>query len=199
MQPIKSFLKELVIVVAISLVIVLPIRFFIAQPFIVSGDSMDMTFANRQYLIVDQFTYKFVSEPKRGEVVVFRVPEEALALSNYALDKRMYFIKRIIGVPGDTVEVNGNDVTLYNTENPEGIKLKEEYVYIDKMIPTRNVNLKVTLKSDEYFVMGDNRNNSSDSRFWGPLKRSSITGRPIIRLFPFTKIGIFPGYGQFEK
>jgi signal peptidase I len=199
MQSFKSFLKEIVIVVAMSLIIVLPIRYFVAQPFIVSGQSMDTTFADKQYLIVDQFTYKFIQEPKRGEVIVFRVPQEALALSNYALDKKMYFIKRIIGMPGDTVEVKGNDVTIFNTDNPDGLKLKEDYVYIDKMIPTRDVSLKVTLKSDEYFVMGDNRNNSSDSRFWGPLKRSYITGRPIIRLFPFTKINVFPGYAQFEK
>jgi len=198
MQSIKSFLEEVVIVVALSLVVVLPIRYFIAQPFIVSGQSMDITFADKQYLIVDQFTYKFIGEPKRGEVIVFRVPQEALALSNYTLDKKMYFIKRIIGIPGDTVEVKGNDVTIYNTENPNGLKLSESYVYIDKMIPTRNINLTVTLKSDEYFVMGDNRNNSSDSRFWGPLKRANITGRPILRLFPFTKINIFPGYSQFE-
>lgn len=199
MQSFRSFLKEVVIVVAMSLVIVLPIRYFIAQPFIVSGQSMDMTFADKQYLIVDQLTYKFIQEPKRGEVVIFRVPQEALALSNYALNKKMYFIKRIVGMPGDTVEVEGNDVIIFNTENPNGLKLDENYIYIDKMIPTRNVNLKITLKSDEYFVMGDNRNNSSDSRFWGPLKRENITGRPILRLFPFTKIGVFPGYSQFEK
>lgn len=199
MQSIKSFLKELFIVVAMSLVIVLPVRIYIAQPFIVSGQSMDQTFADKQYLIVDQFTYRFIQEPKRGEVVIFRVPEEALALSNYVLDKKMYFIKRIIGIPGDTVEVKDNQVTIYNTENPNGLKLQEDYVYIDKMIPTRNVNIKVELKSDEYFVMGDNRNNSSDSRFWGPLKRINIKGRPLVRLFPFTKISIFPGYSQFEK
>lgn len=198
MQSFKNFIKETLSVVILSLVIVLPIRLYIAQPFIVSGQSMDKTFADKQYLIIDQLTYRFIQEPKRGEVIVFRVPEEALILSNYTLNKKMYFIKRIIGLPGETVEIKNNTVTIYNETQPNGFNLEENYVFWDKLLPNRETNLKVTLAEDEYFVMGDNRNNSSDSRFWGPLKKIYIKGRPIIRLFPFTKIDIFPGYSQFE-
>lgn len=202
MQSFKAFFKEVIIVGIISVAIVLPIRVFIAQPFVVSGQSMDQTFADGQYLIVDELSYRF-EQPKRGDVVVFRVPEEALALSNYALNKKMFFIKRIVGLPGETLEVTNNTVTVFNADNPEGLKLNEPYVYIDKMIPIRATNVRVTLKSDEYFVMGDNRNNSSDSRFWGPLNRSYIKGKPFVRLFPFNKITIFPGYKsneiQYEK
>ena len=192
MQNTKSLIKETLIIVIVSLAIVIPIRIYIAQPFIVSGDSMDNTFANGQYLIVDEISYRF-EKPQRGDVVVFRIPEEAVVLSSNVLGSKIYFIKRIIGLPGETVDVNGNDVTIFNTENPDGLKLSENYTLIDKLIPGRDTKVKVVLKDNEYFVMGDNRNNSSDSRYWGPLQKELIRGRPIVRLFPITKISLFPG------
>jgi signal peptidase I len=192
MQNTKSLIKETLIIAFISLAIVIPIRIYIAQPFIVSGDSMNNTFVNGQYLIVDEISYKF-KNPQRGDVVIFKIPEEAVAMSKNVLGSKIYFIKRIIGLPGETVEVNGNDVTIFNEENPDGLKLVESYAFIDKLIPQKNTKVTVKLKDNEYFVMGDNRNNSSDSRYWGALQKDLIRGRPVIRLFPITKIALFPG------
>jgi len=194
MQTFKNTAKEILGVVIISLAIVLPIRYFIAQPFVVSGESMDKTFQNGNYLIIDEISYRFET-PKRGDVIVFKVPPEGLQISHYSSDQTVYFIKRIIGLPGETVEINGDQVKIYNKDNPNGFVLSEPYTYIDKLIPSpvSNVQEKVTLKDGEYFVMGDNRHNSSDSRFWGTLPASNIKGRVITRLFPLNEISIFPG------
>lgn len=163
----------------IALVIVIPVRFFIAQPFIVSGASMEPTFNNGQYLIIDQLSYHF-DTPKHGDVIVFKYPK----------DPSKYFIKRIIGIPGDTVSVNGNTVTLFNKEHTDGIVLDESYVA--KMSPTGA--LTEILGEGEYFVMGDNRDNSSDSRVWGVLQEKLIVGRTFLRLFPLSAAEYMPGH-----
>ncbi len=162
----------------IAILIVIPIRTFIAQPFIVSGTSMEDTFQNGEYLIVDQVSYYF-QQPARGDVVIFRYPR----------DPSKYFIKRIIGVPGDTVIIDGNEVTIKNAEYPDGIVLNESY--IADMTPGAPID--ETLGEREYFVMGDNRNASSDSRVWGVLQEDRIIGRAFLRLFPPTAADYFPG------
>lgn len=161
----------------IVLIIFLSIRFFVAEPFLVSGASMDPTFATNDYLIVDELTYKF-QEPKRGDVVVLRPPFET----------KKYFIKRIIGLPNERVVVKDGKTTIYNSEHKEGLIIDESYVEF-----TSNKNVDKTLGSEEYFVMGDNREVSFDSRSWGALPREDITGRALLRLYPFDKIGVFPG------
>jgi signal peptidase I len=177
-------LTEIVRFSIIALIIVLPIRWFIAQPFIVSGASMETTFHNNEYLIVDQLSYHLGS-PKRGEVVIFRYPK----------DQTKYFIKRVIGVPGDTIEINGDIVTIKNDVNPEGFVLDEPYVH--KM--EQNTFLTETLVDGEYFVMGDNRDASSDSRMWGVLQEDKIVGRALMRLFPFTRASLLPGDYDSEE
>ncbi|MDD4803699.1 MAG: signal peptidase I [Candidatus Pacebacteria bacterium] len=195
-SSIKSFLKEVISVVFLSLIIVIPIRVFIAQPFVVSGKSMNKTFEDKNYLIVDEISYRF-NDPQRGDVIVFKVPVKGLELSHYDTNKTVYFIKRIIGLPGETVEILGDEVKIYNEKNPEGITLTEPYANIDKLSPNSstfsNMNETIKLKESEYFVMGDNRHDSSDSRFWGVLPEKNIKGRALVRLFPFTEISIFPG------
>jgi len=170
-------IAEIVRFSLIALIIVLPIRLFVAQPFIVSGASMEDTFETGEYLIVDQLTYHF-EEPSRGDVIVFRYPK----------DPSKFFIKRIIGLPGDTLEIRDSDVIITNEAHPEGVKLDE--TYIEDMRPS---NLTETLGEGEYFVMGDNRNASSDSRAWGVLQRENIVGRAFLRLFPLNTIAAFPG------
>ncbi len=162
----------------IALVIVIPVRFFVAQPFIVSGASMEPTFHNGQYLIVDQISYR-LNPPKHGDVIVFKYPK----------DPSKYFIKRIIGVPGDTVSINGKTISLTNKQYPDGIVLNEPYVA--KMSPT-GAETEI-LGADEYFVMGDNRDNSSDSRVWGILSGKLIVGRTFLRLFPLSDAAYLPG------
>lgn len=133
----------------IAVITVLLIRTFIAQPFIVSGNSMEPTFDSGDYLIVDELTYRF-SEPQKNDVVIFKYP----------LDPSKFFIKRIIGLPGETIHFEGR---------------------------------KITLGEKEYFVMGDNRPNSSDSRKWGALKEDFLVGKAFLRLWPLNKIGVSPG------
>jgi signal peptidase I len=133
----------------IAILIVLPIRIWVAQPFIVSGPSMEPTFNNGDYLIVDELSYRF-ENPKIGDVVVFRYP----------LDPSKFFIKRIGGVPGDTVKIEGKNITL---------------------------------EAGEYYVLGDNSLQSSDSRIWGTVSKNLLVGKTLLRLWPFNKIAFFPG------
>ncbi|MEI6480669.1 MAG: signal peptidase I [bacterium] len=181
--PKENFFKEFFTFLIIALAIALPFRFFIAQPFIVSGSSMEPTFLDKEYLVVDEITYRF-HEPQRGDVVIFKYP----------LDTSKYFIKRIVGLPGEHVVVEGTRVIIYNKENPQGFELSEPYI---KYPSTKTSN--ITLKDDEYFTMGDNRDKSLDSRYWGPMPKKDLVGRAILRLFPPSKIGIFPGKITFDK
>ena len=180
MEPAKtkgqSFL-ELARFAIIAIVIVVPIRVFIAEPFVVSGSSMIPAFEDANYLIVDKISYK-LNNPERDDVVIFRYPN----------DQTKFFIKRIIGLPNETVDIKGSAVTITNKEHPEGFILDEPYV---KNISNNTARLE--LKKDEYFVMGDNRSGSSDSRYWGAVKRELITGTAFLRLLPLNKIGVWPG------
>jgi len=163
--------------IIIASVIVLPIRMFIAQPFIVSGESMFPTFHNGEYLIVDQLSY-YLRQPQRGEVLIFRYPE----------DPSKFFIKRIIALPNEEVKINNGVVTITNNENEGGFVLNEPYV---KEIFHTTETYKT--KADEYFVMGDNRNRSSDSRVWGKVPKKLLVGRAYLRLFPVANASFLPG------
>jgi signal peptidase I len=165
------------------LLILLPIRLFVAEPFLVYGSSMEPNFDTGDYLIVDEISYK-LSDPKRGDVVVLQPPT----------DGTKHFIKRIIGLPNETIDVKGDRVTIYNSENPNGFILSEPYLRFQSDKESR-----YTLKSTEYFVMGDNRAVSYDSRSWGPLSREHITGKAFLRLYPFNSISILPGDGSKFK
>lgn len=162
----------------IALLIVIPIRMFIAQPFIVSGASMAETFHTGEYLIVDQVSY-YLNDPSRGDVIIFRYPR----------DPSKYFIKRVIGLPGETITIEDSQVMIKNADYPEGFYLDEPYVR-SMRTPERTEQI---LGSREYFVMGDNRDESSDSRAWGVLQKERIVGRAFLRLFPPTAVEVLPG------
>ncbi len=172
--------RETLKLIFISLLIVIPFRLFIAQPFIVEGASMSPTFESGAYLIVDELTYRF-TEPERGEVLVFRYPA----------DPSKSYIKRLIGLPEETVSIKDGRVTIISTEHPEGLLLEEPYVKI-----SGGDELNFTLGDGEYFVMGDNRRHSADSRLWGPVPEKLLIGRPIIRILPPE---LFPGRATFNK
>ena len=173
----ENFLKEIVKFTLIALAIVVPIRTYVAQPFIVSGASMDPTFQSGEYLIVDQLTYHF-SDPQREDVIIFRYPRSPST----------FFIKRIIGLPGETVDVKNNVVTITNKEHPDGFQLSQPYI-VNQSKTTNHFELK----DDEYFVMGDNRSASSDSRYWGAVPRNLLIGKAFLRLLPINKAGVWPG------
>jgi signal peptidase I len=174
-----GFVVEIFRFAVLALLIVVPFRMSIAQPFIVSGASMSPTFETGQYLIVDQLTYH-LEPPTRGDVVIFRYPE----------DPSKFFIKRLIGLPGETVEIQGQKVSIRDPKTGKSTTLDEPYLHD---FNTRDDYLTVTLGPDEYFVMGDNRGASSDSRVWGAVPKKLMVGRAFVRLLPANKISLFPG------
>ncbi len=174
-----GFVVEIFRFAVLALLIVVPFRMFIAQPFIVSGASMSPTFETGQYLIVDQLTYH-LEPPTRGDVVIFRYPE----------DPSKFFIKRLIGLPGETVEMQGQTVSIRDPKTGKSTTLNEPYLHD---FNTRDDYLTVTLGTEEYFVMGDNRGASSDSRVWGAVPKKLLVGRAFVRLLPVDKVSLFPG------
>lgn len=159
----------------IALLIVIPIRVYVAQPFVVRGASMHPTFENGEYLIVDQLSYRF-HPPERGDVIVMRYPK----------DPSVFFIKRIIGLPNETVELAGSRITIDTVGEP-AVVLDEPYVAEGRF---GSEYATYTLGAGDYFVLGDNRLESSDSRAWGLLPKKDIMGRAFLRLLPPTRISI---------
>ena len=177
----KSLLFEVVKIVILAAVIVLPVRYFLFQPFFVQGISMEPNFENGDYLIVDEISYRF-RDPERGEVIVFKYPKNPI----------QRYIKRIIGLPGETVEIKEGQVIILD-EN--GNQTLNELDYLSENIETSG-NIRVSLSEDEYFVLGDNRNFSSDSRRWGVLPKNYIIGKVYVRAWPFAALAKFetPAY-----
>ncbi len=173
----KGLLKDLFTLALLIVLVVIPIRTFIVSPFIVDGASMHPTFENLDYLIIDEIVYAFKA-PARGEVIIFRYPA----------NPSIFYIKRIIGLPGETVSINRGAVTI-KTISGETLSLAEPYIVNEDATYTKNT----TLNAGEYFVLGDNRPNSSDSRVWGPLPRKDIIGRVDARLLPISHASFFPG------
>lgn len=174
-----GFWKEIIKFTFIALVIVVPFRLYVAQPFIVSGASMDPTFADGEYLVVDQIS-KQIGAPDRESVVIFRYPK----------DPSKFFIKRIIGLPGETVKIDDGVTTIVNKIHPDGFILDESYVANENK---KHDTLTITLGEKEYFVLGDNRRGSLDSRAWGPVPERLIVGQPFIRILPLGRLGFLPG------
>lgn len=173
----KGLLKDLFTLALLIVVVVIPIRVFIVSPFVVDGESMHPTFENLNYLIVDEIVYN-LENPHRGDVIVFRYPG----------DPSVFYIKRIIGLPGETVSISRGEVSILKTDGSK-ITLTEPYVVNEDATYSKSV----TLNSGEYFVLGDNRPNSSDSRVWGPLPKKNIIGRVDLRLLPLANFGFLPG------
>lgn len=177
-RSVGRFFWELVKAFLIAMVIIIPIRYFLIQPFFVRGASMEPTFDDGQYLIIDQLSYRF-REPARGEVVVFRYPN----------NPAQFFIKRIVGLPGETVKIENSQLVVQNKQHPQGVVL-DESGYLPSEVRTGG-QLTFTLSESEYFVLGDNRPASSDSRSWGQLPRHDIVGRVWVRAFPFDQLTVF--------
>ncbi len=178
LKSILSFLWETAKLVIVALIIIVPLRYYVVQPFFVLGASMEPNFENGDYLIIDEISYKF-SSPKRGDVVVFKYP----------FNPKEYYIKRIIGLPGETISFRNGKVFIKNKENPEGFFLDEKEYMLDGKETYGSGEVKLGV--DEYFVLGDNRSASSDSRRWGPLKEEFIVGKVLLRVFPFDSAKLY--------
>lgn len=172
MQKVFEILK----IVLISLAIVVPVRYFLVQPFFVRGASMEPTFSHGEYLIVDEASF-YLRKPHRGEVIVFHFPR----------DRSQYYIKRIVGLPGERVRVENGQISIADRARSEFRPLDESAYWQGATVGS----VDVQLGSNEYFVLGDNRSASSDSRSWGALKSNQIVGRVWIRAFPFERMSVF--------
>jgi signal peptidase I len=177
----RIFLEN-VVYIAIAIGLALLVQKFIIRPFVVNGASMDPTLATGDYLLIDEVTYR-LREPERGDVVVFRAPPEPTK----------FFIKRIIGLPGDTVSISGSKITITNEANPKGFVLSEPFI-----THISSNQLVVTVPDGEYFVMGDNRSGSFDSRSWGTLPKENLRGRALFRLLPIKELDYLPGKINYE-
>lgn len=176
-ESIGLFFLELIKVALLAGITIGLVRYFLFKPFYVKGQSMESTFFEKEYLIIDEISYRF-REPVRGEVVVFESPTEP----------NDFYLKRIVGLPGERIKIEDNKVIIYNEDNPQGIVLEEGYLDID--VTTRGSD-NVTLGPDQYYVLGDNRGASFDSRRFGPVSAEVIVGRTWLRGYPFDRVGLF--------
>lgn len=184
-KPKPSILKQFIdnaLYIITAVILALVVQQFIIRPFIVNGESMAPTLETGEYLIIEEVSYRF-SEPERGDVVVFRAPPEP----------EKFYIKRIVGLPGDTVTISGSTVTITNEQYPEGFVLEEGFItHRSKNILTQ------TVPEGNYFVMGDNRSGSYDSRSWGTVPKENLRGRALLRLLPLKEMGYLPGKVNYE-
>ncbi|HLC99452.1 MAG TPA: signal peptidase I [Patescibacteria group bacterium] len=171
------FIFDVIKIVVLSLAIVLPVRYFLIQPFSVKGASMEPTYFDGEYLVVDEISYR-LRDPERGEVIVLRNPKLPSE----------FFIKRIIGLPTETIDIENGEVKIINVAHPDGFILDE--TYLPDSLVTSGFRHTV-LGSKDYFVMGDNRGASLDSRAIGPIPRGNIVGRTWLRAWPLDRIGAF--------
>ncbi len=193
-----SYFFELIKVVIWALIIIIPIRTFLFQPFFVQGASMEPNFHDGEYLIINELGYKETEvgiadkrlfkveaykDLERGDVVVFRYPK----------NPKDYFIKRIIGLPGEKIKINDGKVEVYNEDNPRGLILNENNYLpmVNNYTACQQHNCLFELKEDEYMVLGDNRSHSSDSRTWGVLTQDYIIGKVLLRAWPLSRFDFF--------
>jgi len=189
-----SFLWEIVKVFFWALIIIIPIRVFLLQPFFVQGASMEPNFEDGDYLIVNELGYKKTNVDfdnfhffsvnsfknlERNDIAVFRYPR----------NPQQFFIKRVVALPGEEIRIESGKVTIFNDENPNGLVLDEQAYLPQGVITSPDVIMK--LKDNEYFVMGDNRQFSHDSRAWGPVHKDEIIGKVMLRAWPINKAEIF--------
>lgn len=173
----RLFFLELLKLSLLAVVTIFLVRYFLFKPFYVRGASMEPNFFDKEYLIIDELTYHFQT-PQRGDIVVLRSP----------LNKKEYFLKRVIGLPGETIKIRDGRVMIFNEANPEGLILKEDYIAKGALtLP----DVTVELGPEKYFVLGDNRFSSLDSRNLGPVEESSLVGRVLLRGLPINRAQFF--------
>ncbi len=171
------------------IILVKLIQGFLIQPFIVDGGSMLPTYHNQEFLLVDKFSY-LIGKPHRGDVMIFKLYEGETNPYN-----GKYLIKRVIGLPGEHIVVRNGVTIIYNKDYPNGFTVEESFVAYKDI----QKNADVTLDDHHYFMMGDNRTQSYDSRDWGPLDSANIRGQVLFRIFPLSKLSYEPGQYKYDK
>ncbi len=169
------FFLELVKIVILAGITIGLVRYFLFKPFYVKGQSMEPNFLEKDYLIIDELSYR-MGEPQRGDVVVFKP----------MVGNKDYYLKRIVGLPGERVKIEDGKVFVYNDDHPLGVQVEE--FYLSEGTPGSMIE---TLGVDEYFVLGDNRDASYDSRRFGAITKKNIVGRAVIRGWPFSRVTTF--------
>ena len=171
MRKVKLF--QFIETIFLVLIIVLPIRFLLFEPFFVVGESMEPTFHSLDYLIIDKISYRF-REPHRSEVIIFRPP----------VNQSVFYIKRIIGLPNERINIKNGKITIFNKDHPDGFLLR------DPDLPNIQTpgEFSVQVKAGTYFVLGDNRDQSYDSRRWGLLPKKDVIGKVAFNLIPLSKV-----------
>lgn len=189
-RSVGTFLLDTIEIITTAFALFVVVFLFIAQIHEVNGDSMLPSFHNKEYVITDKISYKF-KEPQRGDVVIFKAPPKP----------RDEYIKRIIGLPGEKIKIQNNKITIYNEERPEGQVLKEEYLkngIITKGKSAIPSDVVFSIPEGEYLVFGDNREASSDSRHWGPVKKELLVGRAVVRIWPPTALSVVK-HAEYEN
>ncbi|MBT5819946.1 MAG: signal peptidase I [Candidatus Magasanikbacteria bacterium] len=176
LNAIGLFFLEVIKIVVLAAITVGIVRYFLFKPFYVKGESMVPNFQPSDYLIIDELSYRF-RPPQRGEAIVFRAPMQV---------QKDYYLKRVIGLPGERIQVEDNKIIVFNEEYPKGVLVKEEYI-----IEETPGSVSYVLGEDQYFVLGDNRDASYDSRRFGPIHKDAIVGRTWIRGWPIDTVEIF--------
>jgi signal peptidase I len=187
---------ELLRVIVLAMVIIIPVRTFLFQPFFVSGSSMEPNFEDGQYLVIGEFGYK-TTDALMGIPIGFTIHpfkelhREDVTVFEFSKNPETYYIKRVIALPGESIEIKHGRVVIYNALQPQGFVLDESgYLSRSALLSLQDMP-RVTLKEDEYFLMGDNRQHSHDSRSFGPVKEEKIIGRVLLRAWPVTMAKLF--------
>ncbi len=178
-ESFKDFVFEMIKVLIVSLVIIVPIRAYVVQPFYVDGASMEPNFHDGEYLIVDEISYRF-KDPERGDIVIFHPPD----------NPKVYYIKRIIGMPNEVIDIKNGEIRIFEYDSAEPLIVDEtKYLSEDYFLrPSEKYHVK--LGEGEYYLMGDNRQSSLDSRRLGPISESHIKGKVVLRAFPFDQFTV---------
>ena len=189
-------LVELVTIVAVALGLALGIQAFLVKPFRIPSESMVPTLTVGQRVLVDRVSYRF-TDPDRGDIVVFKPPSGEPSTCGVERpsdepcpkgtpDKSSTnFIKRVVGVPGDRLKVIAGSVYI------NGKKQSEPFARLDPECATCNLPQEITVPKGEYYMMGDNRGESADSREWGPVPKKWIIGKAFMTYWPPNRIGVF--------
>jgi signal peptidase I len=189
-----GFIFEVIKIILLAFIVIVPVRVFLFQPFFVQGSSMQPNFEDGQYLIINELGYKRIPVGREGLALTTvepykKIERQKAIVFRYPLDPQKYFIKRVVGLPGEKVEVKNGKVKIYNDENPDGFVLDESF-YLSEGVKTVG-EVSLMLEDNEYFVLGDNRQFSSDSRAWGPLEKKYVIGTVLLRAWPLDEVSVF--------